>query len=338
MREQMIRTPVNHQIVQSRRQLLRRCLMTASILAVPRSTAFPGATGKAAQAQEPATISPLTVDSASLRRRIDTGDAPGVLLDVRDLGDYRRGHLPGAVHSYWLETVERDYPVYGTVLNQFDAARENENQGKRLAWMRRHGIAPDTDVVAYDHGDGRRAARIVWFLHFLGHPRASMLDGGYTAWRQAGFDDATDTTEVPTPSGDPIVDPQSGFYLSTSQLAGAIGTPGTILVDVRTDDERKDTVDGQYRTGVIPGSIRAPWQSYERKEATGLVDNAAAVMLLRSAGVVPEGRVVLYGRFGCDTNLMWLVLKRAGYPDVSVYDRGWIEWSTGSGLPVEPLP
>jgi thiosulfate/3-mercaptopyruvate sulfurtransferase len=269
---------------------------------------------------------------------MDAEARPLVILDLGDLSEYRDGHLPGAVHSYWLETVERDYPFYGTVLNQADESGTGDNQGKRIAWMRRHGIGPGTDVIAYDHGDGRRAARIVWFLHFLGHARASMLDGGLDAWRQAGQLITTDRFDAPSPDVAPAVAPQTGFYLSTSELQEAMAEPATLLVDIRTDDERNDTVDGQFPRGVIPGSIRAPWRDFLHPDNSGLIDVPASETLLEQAGVDRGPRVILYGRFGCDTNIMWLVLKRAGFPEVEVYDRGWIEWISTSGLPAEPLP
>jgi thiosulfate/3-mercaptopyruvate sulfurtransferase len=321
----------------SRRTFLRRSVVTGSILAVTGVPALSRATARALSSLQADTSAPLLVDTGWLREQIAAG-APGlVLLDLGDLGDYREGHLPGAVHSYWLETVERDYDVYGTVLNQEDEARQQNNQGKRLAWMRRHGIGPDDHVVAYDHGDGRRAARIVWFLHFLGHFRASLLDGGIAAWRSAGEPIDQDEHDPRSLNVDPVAKPQSGYYLATSELAEALTDPQTQLVDIRTDEERADSVDGQFPTGVIPGSIRAPWRLLMRSDGPGLLPVDTIRGNAEAAGIAPGRRVILYGQFGCDTNLSWLAFRLAGFSSPEVYDRGWAEWST-SGLPVEPLP
>ncbi len=296
---------------------------------------FAGAPQRA-QAQESGDETPLLVDADWLEQRRASDEAGLVLLDLGDLGDYRDGHLPGAVHSYWLETVERDYPFYGTVLNQKDVASDEDNQGKRIAWMRRYGIGPDDHVVAYDHGEGQRAARIVWFLHFLGHEKASMLDGGTTAWRDRRYAFETGGVRAPSMNGDPLVAPQAGYYLSTRELELALADQSTQLIDVRTDEERLDTVDGQFPTGVIPGSRRLPWTGALREDGHYLLEPDALRAWAERAGLDPERPIVLYGRYGCDTNLPWLALRRGGLPGVMVYDRGWVEW-VSSGLPAEPL-
>jgi thiosulfate/3-mercaptopyruvate sulfurtransferase len=321
-----------------RRTLLRRCVVTGSILAAGGVSALSHIAMSPAMARRADSGPPLLVDAAWLRDQQAAGAAGIVLLDLGDLDDYRSGHLPGAVHSYWLETVERDYDFYGTVLNQYDDANELENQGKRIAWMRRYGIKPDDQVVAYDHGDGRRAARIVWFLYFLGHTRASMLDGGAAAWRAAGGALETKENDASRSGAQPVVAPQSGFYVATTELTEALADPATLLVDIRTDDERSDTIDGQFATGVIPGSARAPWTAVLRQDEPGLLPADAVRSAMTSAGLDPARRIILYGRFGCDTNLTWLALQLAGYSSVEIYDRGWVEWVSTSGLPVEPLP
>jgi thiosulfate/3-mercaptopyruvate sulfurtransferase len=320
----------------SRRQFLHRSLSSGSILAAAVLTERFARSPRKAQAQESGDETPLLIDADWLEQRRVTGEAGLVLLDLGDLSDYQDGHLPGAVHSYWLETVERDYPFYGTVLNQKDVASDEDNQGKRVAWMRRHGIGPDDHVVAYDHGAGRRAARIVWFLHFLGHQRASLLDGGVVAWRDRGYALETGDVSAKSLKDDPIVTPQDGYYLSTGELELALADPGTQLIDVRTDEERRDTVGGQFPTGVIPGSRRLPWTDALSDDGRHLLEPDALRAWAETAGLDLLRPIILYGQFGCDTNLPWLALRRGMSPGVMIYDRGWVEW-VSSGLPVEPL-
>src|SRR5688572_15690933 len=61
---------------------------------------------------------PLLVDAAWLRDRLG-GGAPGqiLILDLSRLATYRAGHVPGAVHAWWQDTMDRFYPVYGVVLS-----------------------------------------------------------------------------------------------------------------------------------------------------------------------------------------------------------------------------
>src|SRR5207253_5409283 len=49
------------------------------------------------------------------------------------------------------------------------------------------GVGPQTHVVAYDDAGGSIAARLWFLLRVHGHDRASVLDGGFQAWKAAGL-------------------------------------------------------------------------------------------------------------------------------------------------------
>ena len=48
------------------------------------------------------------------------------------------------------------------------------------------GVTRERPIVVYEEDSGMRAARIVWFLQFFGHPDARILDGGVRRWRGEG--------------------------------------------------------------------------------------------------------------------------------------------------------
>ncbi len=260
-----------------------------------------------------------------------------VVLDLGDWPNYRKGHIPDAVHSYWQETIERNETVYGTVLNQKDYDSEDANQIKRLDWLKRYGIADDATVIAYDHDDGRHAARIVWFLRFLGHERSAVLDGGFAAWQAAGYATQTAGRDPVALTATPSVNPQQRYYLVTSQLEEALTEPATVLVDIRSEQERHDTVDDQFELGQIPGSIWAPWTGFVADAAGRFIPAIEAAAAFTNLGVTQDKQVVLYGRFGTDPDQIWLLLKLLAYPTVLIYDRGWVEWSSTNGLPIDPI-
>lgn len=281
---------------------------------------------------------PYLVSPAWLAQQIEVATPGLIVLDLSDLRDYRSGHIPGAAHSFWLETVERNYDVYGTVLNQKNLESDEDGQGKRIDWMRRHRIAPDSHVIAYDRTDNRRAARIVWFLRFLGHERASVLDQGFAGWVDLGFATNDQAEEPPALNVEPVVTPLTGFYIATDELKERLDNEELTLLDVRSEAERNDTIDGQFGLGAIPGSVWIPWTD-PAFDLTGLpdaFDATAARLALEASGVRPDQHIVLYGRFGSDANQMWVVLKAAGYGQVEIYDRGWAEWDR-MGLPAIPV-
>jgi thiosulfate/3-mercaptopyruvate sulfurtransferase len=281
---------------------------------------------------------PLLVTPEWLNAQISARTPNLVILDLGDWSDYRSGHIPGAIPSYWQETIERNDDFYGVVLNQKEYEGEEATQIKRIDWLKRYGISNDSVVIACDHGDGRRAARIVWFLRFLGFPAGAVLEGGVSAWRDAGYALETSESSPRSLAADPAVNPQSGFYLVTGQLQEAIVDPQTQLVDIRSESERHDTIDDQFDLGVIPGSIWAPWTDFVADDRGTFNPAAEVAQRLTDLGIYADRRIILYGRFGADPDQMWLLLKLLAFPRVETYDRGWVEWSTRSDLPKDSLP
>ncbi len=53
--------------------------------------------------------------------------------------------------------------------------------------MAQAGIDNDVTVVGYDDEGGAFASRFWWMLNYLGHKKAYVLDGGYSAWKKAGY-------------------------------------------------------------------------------------------------------------------------------------------------------
>ena len=142
----------------------------------------------------------------------------------------------------------------------------------------------------------------------------------------------------PALSQPPVVNAQDGFYVVTGQLQEALKDPNTLLLDIRSEVERHDTVDGQYALGMIPGSVWLPWTDFIADQFGRFIAVDDAQAKLRVAGVTPDRRVILYGRFGTDPDQMWLLLKLLGFPSVEVYDWGWVAWSAQGSTEKAGLP
>ena len=141
----------------SRRTLLGTLAGTAllaigqrSIAAQPERVSAGGRSRLAARASPPAPISEL--------------------LDVSPLHVYRAGHIDSAAHAWWRDTVDPNYPVFGAVLTQGDEEAHRQRVLDSL------NLFTGDDVVVYDNDGGFRAARMVWFLRFLGFGRVALLE------------------------------------------------------------------------------------------------------------------------------------------------------------------
>lgn len=272
---------------------------------------------------------PLLVDAAWLRRQQTVSPPIDLrLLDLSPLRTYRRGHVPGAVHAWWQDTVDRFYPTYGVVL------KERQDPGSRARLLADLGIGDETTVVAYDDDRNRYAAHLVWVLRYFGHDRAAVLDGGLAAWPAEANPERHPTGS--TPAAPASVDLQPGYVIGTRELSRRLTDPSIVLVDARTGDEAADDLDGTIRRGRLPGAVSIPWTSTLRDDAGRLKPPAELSRLFRAAGVTPEREVVVYARFGVEASQPWLVLKLLGYPNVRVYDQGWAEWAAKPELPIAP--
>ena len=97
------------------------------------------------------------------------GDPNLAIIDVRAAATYAQGWIPGAVH----------FDLYGISLND-----TSPQPLAAFMWMMEHlfeqrGVNLDKTVVFYEGISGMRAARGFWFLEYLGHTDAHVLDGGF---------------------------------------------------------------------------------------------------------------------------------------------------------------
>jgi thiosulfate/3-mercaptopyruvate sulfurtransferase len=325
---------VSH-LLTRRRFLLRALALPA---AVPATRLLDQPTRPVIAAAQPAFPAhgqpPYLVEPSLVRPLQERHSASMVLLDLSPLRPYRGKHIAGAYHAWWQDTMEVNFPVYGTVLRpEAPGAQERRRQ-----LLHNLGITDSSFVIAYDNDRNRWAARMVWFLRFLGHDRTAVLDGGLAGWLDAGGDVARGGS--PNPPSDipqPTINPRDGYYIWTAQLQQLLGARGLVLVDLRTDGEARDTVNGQLPLGRIPGAISIPWTSATRDGPGHLksIDDLEALFV--DKGVTRDQQVIVYARFGVEAAYGWWLLKLLAYPNVVIYDWGWAGWSTTPGLPIAPL-
>jgi len=251
------------------------------------------------------------------------------LLDASSLRSYRAEHIPNATHVFWEDTVDPNYPVFGAVVTQ------GFEQQQRLDVITRFGVEPDEQIVVYDRDSGFRAARIVWFLRLLGFSFVSILDGGIDAWKRAGGSTQAGVNEAPPVQAK--VNPVEGFYVVTEALRQRLDAGNSHIVDVRSESELTDTLDGQIPVGRIPGSVPLPWPEFV-DSSTGLLRSQTELnSAFEAANISTDSDIVIVARFGVESALSWIVFRQAGFERALTYDRGWVEWASTPGLPIESL-
>jgi thiosulfate/3-mercaptopyruvate sulfurtransferase len=190
----------------------------------------------------------LLITPAELSSLIERGggDRP-LVLDMRPPDAYTAGHVPGAVHL----------DLWGFSLIDTDPAPL-----KSFMWMIEHvlalhGVDGRTPIVVYDEQSGVRAARAFWFLEYFGHPSVRMLDGGFGAWTNAGLPVTRDA--APAPPTDWTGIREARAVATWKDVRDALHTPGTVILDTRSDGEYCGTTVRARRGGAIPGAVHVEW-------------------------------------------------------------------------------
>ncbi len=125
--------------------------------------------------------------------------------------------------------------------------------------------------------------------------------------------------------------------VSTEWLAGNLGAPGMVIIDVRTA--------ANYDFGHLPGAVSMPysgWEPYNRKTRCQMMPSVADLTAtLRSLGVNRSSHVIVYdaGNTALDATqggaAVW-ILESMGQGNVSYLDGGFTKW-TFEGRPIDKI-
>jgi len=248
-----------------------------------------------------------------------------LIIDARPLEEYEVGHIPGARHVN----------VYDYLVESSDPAGLEEMHAYLAQAFASAGVSGDEEVVLYDATTGMRAARGVWFLEYLGHPRVRQLEGGFQAWRAIGGAVSRDVPAAPRPAAF-VPQPQAELLATSDYISAHLNRPEVLILDIRSEGEHKGTqkADCCPRAGRIPGSLWLQWGHLIDPEGR-LLDGEQARRRLADAGITPEKEIIVYCHRGARAANTFLALRERGYQRVRNFIGSWHEWSRRPDLPAD---
>jgi thiosulfate/3-mercaptopyruvate sulfurtransferase len=263
----------------------------------------------------------LLVNPETVKNNIDK--ANWVVVDARDLKDYAKGHIPGAI----------SLGKRGKKAFRDPTSRVFKDISKYEKLLSKAGIGNDTHVVFY-HGDIKTlndAAVSFWVMEYLGHDKVHVLDGGLEAWRNAGNRlEKNPTIKEPKTFKANVV---ASRYASTDEIMGiATGsTTGTQLIDSRTKKEFQGKDVRALRGGHVPNVtinvsdkdslIKKLNKKTEKKEATGYID--AEALQKKFGSLDKSKRTIVYCQTGSRSSVTYLELRLMGFKDPANWDESW---------------
>lgn len=260
--------------------------------------------------------------------------------------DYESGHIPGAIH---LDT------------ERLESAKDwNRRSPEELREaLLDHGITSDTTVILYgrfnhpnneDEYPGRMAGhlaamRCAQLMIYAGVQDVRVLNGGMAVWRAGDFPTTTEegTIRKATDFGAEIpVHPE--LVIDTPQAKELLASDDGELVSIRSWAEFIGDVSGYNyieNAGRIPGAIFGNcgsdayhMENYRNCDHTLREYHEIADIWARD-GIVPEKHIAFYCGTGWRASEAFLNAYLMAWPRISVYDGGWMEWSSDSRNPVE---
>jgi len=205
----------------------------------------------------------LLIQPEDLKALIDRKDSNIRIIDVREKVKYLAGHVPGAVHVWRLDIVDKNHPTPGMM-----APKEQIEE-----LMGKLGISDKHTLVIYS--DGPDGARILWVLAYYGFPiqQMKLLDGGLDGWKAKGYSTEMIPSQISQASFklQGKTRPTEHLLCTLPEVRDALKNPKTIVLDVRAPKEYtgEEMLRDAVRPGRIPGVVWIEWSRSEEPIETG---------------------------------------------------------------------
>lgn len=258
--------------------------------------------------------------------------ADWVVIDCRDLDDYLKGHIPGAISLG---------KKCGSALRDPSARVLSAKKYEEL--LGKVGIGNNTHVVFY-HGDMKTLTDATvgfWVMEYLGHDKAHVLNGGLDAWRKAGqkLDDKPVRKDATTYKTKVV----SSRYAPTSEIVKIASgqEKGVQLVDSRTAKENKGEDIRSLRGGHVPNTTI----NISHLDTLPKVKDAKTDQMVEIAYLDPEvaarafekldknKRTVGYCQTGTRSTLTYLQLRALGFKNPANWDDSWRVYGANLAYP-----
>ena len=280
---------------------------------------------------------------ASIVKRLMTGQLPETFGETKRVkfveaswggegASYSKGHVPGSFH------VNTDHfePPPSWKLGSPEVLER---------FATRYGFQAD-DTVVVSGKDPTASYRLAIVLRYMGVADVRVLNGGFDAWKAAGY--KVETQSVPPPKS-------PGFGTRIPKRPALIDTTPEVkrrlkqtkkftLVDARTWAEFIGTTSGykyHFRKGRIPGS------AYGQATFTGAnsltpyrnidntMRNAKEILALwKRSGIATDRHLSFMCGGGWRAAEVLTFAQVLGLPRTSLYSDGWIGWSNDRSNPI----
>lgn len=258
-----------------------------------------------------------------LKERMEKNPEETVIVDTRfQLNDpdagrraYLESHIPGAVYLDLKKDLSSKPEKHG-------GSHPLPDMDMFAAKLGKIGIDNDTTVVAYGKTNDIFPARLWWLLHYMGHDKVYVLDGGYDRWVAEGH---SVTDEIPI-SKKKEFKPQYRHeeVVDMKQVKEKLADDTAILIDSRSRDRYLGKTEPMHpKAGHIPGAKNMFWKGV--LDADGHWKNVDELKE-HFADLPKDEEIIVSCGSGVSATPNIMGLKMAGFKNIKLYPGSYSDW------------
>lgn len=240
--------------------------------------------------------------------------------------EFADGHLPGASYLH----LDRDLSSPITATSGRHPLPDPHRFAARLGEL---GVDANSQLIAYDQGNGAHAARLWWLARWIGIRNVAVLDGGIAAWRAAGL--PLERTQAAPRAKALTVKLDANAWVSTDVVNELRQRPGHLLLDARGAERfagRNESIDPV--AGHVPGARNHPFLSNLGADGKFLPVGELRERFTTLLGSIPASSLVSMCGSGVTACHTLLALEHAGIAGARLYAGSWSEWIRDPRRPV----
>lgn len=183
-------------------------------------------------------------------------------------------------------------------------------------------IKGKTRVIVYDDFYFAFSARLWWLMHYLGHDRIFILDGGWQEWQRLGY---PVTNQIPNGvRGSFVPEIRHDWVVDKDYVKSRQNSPDTVIVDARSSDRyRGENEPIDAIAGSIPHGKNLFWKEM-LTENSYLKSPEEITSLWASYLQYPE--IIVYCGSGVTACVNLLALYVINCHQGKLYAGGWSDW------------
>ena len=266
------------------------------------------------------------ISATDLKNELDSPNNNVILLDVTDIDEYNKAHIPNAIRVN-INQFRKNVLLHKVI--------RSPHEIEKLA--RTLGINNDSKLVIYTHNKKKEILKASYIaLAFITHGlnNVSILDGGFSEWIYE-YQDLISSKKPFIKYGNFKSSFIRNIIVDKKYLQNKIKK--VTFLDSRPPRYYFGTLlsGGVERYGHIPYAVSSFWGDKFTNDKMIKDMQTLQRMFIKANDISKDDEVILYCTGGLETAANWYILyHHLGFKNAKIYDAGLREWGNKDDTPL----